>query len=189
MAVAEDERGHVDSIAFRPLHGVATAVDLRRHTLDLDPRRRLGCLRKWHDRGVSMICKSQTRATAPLLRNLLASDLAAWRRLDADAYRFVDWLEAAAANPGGRYCRSDRRTSSARRTARPRPSPRRRPCSPSPGARSRNARSRTSWRVTRIGRASGRNSGARARSPTRCGSSGSGRRSAITRASRRAADR
>src|SRR5205807_486304 len=49
VAVTEDPRRHLDSVADGALHGVAAAVDLRRHALDLHARRRLHRLREQHD--------------------------------------------------------------------------------------------------------------------------------------------
>jgi len=48
VPVAEDAGRHVDAVAHGALHRVAPAVDLRRHPLDLNARRRLVGLRKWH---------------------------------------------------------------------------------------------------------------------------------------------
>jgi hypothetical protein len=42
VAVLEDVRGHVETVARRGLHRVAAAVDLRTDVLDLDTGRALG---------------------------------------------------------------------------------------------------------------------------------------------------
>ena len=106
-----------------------------------------------------MICKSQTRATAALLRNLLASDLAAGRSPGRRCVPYSSTGSRLPGNPGGRCCRSGRPTNSARRTEPPRPLPARRCLLAEPlGTGVRSERSRTSSRATRTGRASGRGS-------------------------------
>ena len=101
MPVTEDPPRHVDPVPHGSLHGVAAAVDLRRHALDLDARRRLLCLREQHDLESFDDLESSNRipcAAVKLPRSsgvFLHPTSLPRGRLDEDAYRLVDWLEAA----------------------------------------------------------------------------------------------
>ena len=184
VPVAEDPSGHLDRVADGALDRVAAAVDLRRDLLDLDPR---GIrLRDRHARSLTDE-EGSKRGALSLGRHPPPSDVASVRKAGpgrvpvrrlARRGRAVV-VAGAAARAAGRV--------RARRTARRLRSPPRPSSSPGPTRGSRPARSRTSSRAIRTGPAAGRASPARTRSPTRCGSSGSGERCGTTR--RRAAIR
>ena len=134
MPVAEDAGGHVDALAHGALHRIASAVDLRRHPLDLDARRRLGWFSEVARRGrVSRIRGTQTavsRVKPPCSCRAQPESSCIRRRFPAGGSATRRTASSTGSRPrgsrGGRCCRSGRRTSSARRTARPLRSPARR---------------------------------------------------------------
>ena len=162
-------------VVDRALDGIAAAVDLRRHLLDLDAWRR--GLRDGHVR--SLTDEEGSKRGAPSLgRHPAPSDLAPVGQARPARRTGSSTGSPRQASRGGRSCRSARPTSSARRTGRRRPSRLGPSSSRDPTRGSRPARWRTSSRGIRSGRATGRASQVAARSPTRFASSGSGGRCA-----------